>query len=544
MRAIERAAVAAVAIVLVVAPAAVVAQEQEGTVVGRPEIEIAATDNRLSPGETTLEVWLSNSGVVTSGGPPEFEQRVRTARNVRLEIAADELEPPLSTALSVESGPVLAGTVPPGSAGPFTFQMTVDEDVPPGTYRIPFEITYVYSRFVEYRGSVAEQSAESTVTRTDQVTVVVEDGPRFEVQSRQDAAIPPGESGEFAFEVSNDGSLAASDVRVVLETTSPSVFFGRRGNPQGTQSVLFSGLEPGESRTVAVRVGVRNTTESGVYPLTAVVRYDDPRGIRESSEELVLGVAVDDTRRFAVRNVTGTLRVGTTGTVRGEVVSLGQQPAMDAVVVLRPPARGLVPRVRQVPVGTLGPNESAPFSFRVDVSNRTQAGPQQVVFRIRHGSGGDVTTSERLLAEVTVAPRRGEFRVEPVDAVLGVDDETVLVVNATNLANETVRDVQATLSVADPFESDDPTSFVAGLEPGETGEFRFDLETTNDAIPKTDSVTLRFAYTDESGERRTTDPHLVPVEVVRPTDGAFPVVPAAVAVGVVVLGAGWWWLRR
>jgi hypothetical protein len=113
----------------------------------------------------------------------------------------------------------------------------------------------------------------------------------------------------------------------------------------------------------------------------------------------------------------------------------------------------------------------------------------------------------------------------------------------TNALAEPLTDVRGRLTVAPPFETEDTSAFAGRLEPGESTRLRFDLSTSNEAIPKTDSVSLSVDYRDARGERRVTDPALVGVRIVERT-GAVPVVPAALALLAGVAAAIWWWRRR
>jgi len=855
---------------------AVLAQE-EGTVVGQPDLALSVQQDHLTWGEQLLNVSVSNGGTLSRGGPAAYEERVQTARNVRLEIATDRLAPRLARALQVKSGPVLAGSIPPGTAGPFPFRIELNETLAPGTYEVPIRVSYDYTGYVEYGPRRAPTYGERSRTTVETVSVVVEDRARFSLAA-EPGSVPAGDSGPYRFTVTNTGTQPAADATVVLATANASLYFGDPTRPRQTQTVFLRRLAPGESRTVAVSVGATRATRPGTYPVSAVVHYRTPNGVRRASDPLSFGVAVterqqfavsnvtasvqadgsgtvrgvvtnrgpdavtdgavafeangstlrprnpvyavgglgpgesapfaftvdaangtrpgpqqvgfrvryrnpagdlrtsdrlparvdvgarqtfavrdvtgdlrvgatgrvrgtvvnagnetvtdavvvfrggagglsprnteyavgtlrpgerttfsfqvdvangtdpgprqlslrvryrdeadqtrtsdplaapvvvgerqafavrnvtdsvrvggsgvvrgvvvntgdatvsnavvlldvgtdtlaprnsayavgtlepgdsvpfsfrvdasnrtesgprqvglrvryrdetDETRTsealqvpvsvareqtFAVRNVTSTLRVGRRGTVRGVVVNTGERPVRDAVVDFQPDSRGLAPRETEYAVGNLGPGESAPFAFTVDASNRTDAGPRPVTFRVSYRDEADEqAASDALAAQVRVAPQMDAFQVEPVNATVAADGDTVLVVQVTNRLDQPVRDLRATMTVTEPFETDDPTSFVSSLGPNESALVRFDLGTTADAIPKNDSVSLTFGYTDAAGERLTSEPYLVPVTVVPRPGGPIPVIPAVAVAVVLALAVGWWWLRR
>src|SRR6056297_1431395 len=137
--------------------------QQEGTVVGRPTLELAATDNRFGAGErVTLGVFVSNEGDIDRGGPAEYEQRVTTARNIRLEVDEDRMNRTLRRGIDVRTDQVFAGSVPEGVSGPFAFDLEISESLSPGTYRLPVEVTYDYTNFVRYGPNVQPEYGDGS----------------------------------------------------------------------------------------------------------------------------------------------------------------------------------------------------------------------------------------------------------------------------------------------------------------------------------------------------------------------------------------------
>ncbi|MDR9381947.1 MAG: sialidase, partial [Natronomonas sp.] len=88
------------------------------------------------------------------------------------------------------------------------------------------------------------------------------------------------------------------------------------------------------------------------------------------------------------------------------------------------------------------------------------------------------------------------------------------------------------------------------LEPGETGEIRFDLTAAGGAMPKTHRVELDFQYDTEGDETVLSRTYQHPVEIEeRVDDGDDGPSTLVVAVGVVALvalltGGVLWWRRR
>jgi len=495
-----------VALVVAAGVAPALAQ-QEGTVVGRPNLDLSATDNRVGAGErVTLDVFVSNDGDLDRGGPAEYEQRVTTARNVRLEIDEDRMNRTLRRGVEVRTGEVFAGSVPEGASGPFGFTLDVSESLSPGTYEIPVEMTYDYTNFVRYGPSAQPEYGDGTRTQTGFVTIVVEDTPEFSVAAENLTRVTAGDATTYRLNVTNTGTQPATDVRVGLSAANSSLFFGGADAPQQRTSVFFERMEPGESRTFGVTVGAAGTTAPGTYLADAVVSYEDPSGVSGRSTGLSFGVAVAGEQTFALRNVDADLAVGDSGVVTGRVVNTGESNVTDAVVVFGGGNGTLTPRETEYAVGDLAPGESANFSFGVDAVNGTDPGPRQLGFSVRYRNlEGDARTSDVVDATVAVA-REQTFALRNATGDLSVGDSGTVSGTIVNTGDSRVADAVVVLGGEGPSLQPRTVEYAVGdLEPGETADFAFtvDVPNTSDAGPR--QVSFRVRYRNREGDRRTGD---------------------------------------
>ena len=483
-----------------------VAQE-EGTVVGRPNLELTAPENRLGAGEqTTLELFVSNDGDLDRGGPSEFEQRVTTARNVRMEIDRTKMSESLARALEIETGTVFAGTVPEGVSGPFAFNLEVSDSLAPGTYEIPVEVSYDYTNFVRYAPNTAPEYGDLSREQTVYVTVVVEDRPRFEISSQSLQRVTAGDTETYRMNVTNTGTQPAIESEVTLSAGNSSIFFGNASNPRESTSVFFERIDPGETKTFDVTVGATADTAAGTYLAEAVVAYQQPNGVEGQSERLRFGVAVGGDRTFTVRGVDSSLVVGDTGTVSGTVVNTGDQNVSDAVVVLRSDNPNLAPRETEYAVGNLTPGERANFSFRVDTSNATDAGPRRVSFRVRYRSpNGDQRTSDPTDARVSVA-REQTFGLRNVSSDLRVGDSGTVSGTLVNTGEQNVSNAVVVLESAGSAVTPRETEYAVGdLAPGESIPFEFTVDVPNGTDPGPRQLSLRVRYRNDEGDLRMSD---------------------------------------
>ncbi|UPV73715.1 hypothetical protein M0R89_14355 [Halorussus limi] len=481
--------------------------QEEGTVVGRPNIELSATENRFGPGEqAVVEVFVSNNGDLDRGGPPEFEERVTTARNVRLDVLDDRLPEELAGELQVDTGEVFAGSVPEGVSGPFGFNVEIPESVPPGTYRIPVEVTYDYTNFVRYGPGRAPEYGDTQRTETAYFTLVVEDRPQFDIRARNLTRVSAGDTATYQIAVTNEGTTAATNARVQLSVANTSVFFGGADDPQQRTSVFFERIDPGETEIANVTVGASRDTAPGTYLADASVAYTNPNGVQERSRPLTFGVAVGGEQTFAVRGVHTTLRVGETGVVSGRLVNTGETNVSDAVVVVGGENSSFRPRETEFAVGDLAAGESVNFSFRVDTANGTDAGPRRIPIRVQYrNAGGDQRTSAPIDVPVAVA-REQTFDVAATASGLVAGDSGTVSGTVLNTGETNVSDAVVVLQTQDSGLEPAEREYALGdLAPNESAAFEFEVAVPNQSNPGVRPVSFRVRYRNADNEIRYSD---------------------------------------
>ena len=504
---------ALLAVVLVVlasaAPALAAAQAQQGQVVGRPQLELSVTDNQVVAGqEVTLGVVVSNSGDLDRGGPRQFEERVKTARNARIDIDEERLDGELAEAIEVRTGEVLAGTIPEGVSGPFEFRLEIAESLSPGTYEIPVVVEYDYTGIVEYRGPEDADFIDFSRTLRTTVTIEVEDRARFDLGRVQQASgtVLAGDTATVELTVRNRGTRPALDAQVVLTTSGSEVYFGEPDARRQTQTVFLGSLDAGERRTISVPVGADGGTPSGVYPVSAEIRYENENGVSRTADPISLGIPVEPKQTFAVENVTSQLRIGERGTVRGTVVNTGGTAVADAVVVLQPGPSGVQARPAEVPVGRLPPGGTASFEFPVTVTNGTEAGDRQLSFAVNYRNpNGDERSSDRIDARVTVGPEQS-FALRDVTASLQVDRRGTVRGTVVNTGDAAVTDavivVESGSQSVVPVETTVP---LGRLGPGESSSFSVPVDVPPDAEPGDRQLSFRVRYRDPSDDPGLSD---------------------------------------
>lgn len=517
-----------------------VAAEQ---VFGQPELSLSAQDNRISPGErTTLSLTVANDGELTRGGPAALEQRIKTARGVSVTVLDDQIDAPIE----VVSGSVTLGSLPDGAVATAPFRLETDESLAPGTYDIPVELAYSYTRSADYKESRSPPGytdvnyADSFRRQVVTVELVVEREPRFEVVPGNSTPVVAGDTGTLDFSLRNVGSKTARRATVSLSTRSSDVFFGGPAQPRQSQSVYVAELAPGESHPVSVQVGASSSLSPGSYPVGIDVSYETPDGLRGSSETLSTGVRVEPERSFDVRNLrTTSFRVDEDeATVQATVVNTGQSTARNVVVRTQGP-QPLQATGGEAAVGDLDPGESADMEFTFAVPANAEPGSLSLSFAVEYENrDGDLRRlDEPVRRAVTLGAERDAFEVVGVDTSLSSGSEGTVAVTVRYTGDRPVSNANAKLFVNDPLSSADDGAFLGSFEPGETRTADFSVTAAGSAMVKAYPASVEVRYDDASGNSKLADGLQFGVPVEAPS-GGLPLGYVGAGLGVLVLAGG------
>jgi hypothetical protein len=528
----------------------VVAQEAvtgEGQVLGSPDIEVSVTDNRLETGEVQeLTVTLSNSGDIRRGGPQVFQERVKMARNVRVSLEEEAIDAPID----VKTGTVVLGDVADGRPRTATFRVETSEDVKVGRYRIPVQIEYTSTRLVEYFKiptppgyTNPRYRGEREKTIVEEVEVVFESEPRFDVVSDTASGLYAGDTGIFKLKIRNTGDKAANDTTVLLESGSEGVAFGPLENPRKSASVSVSkpdsgdpsvteynlaprgsgsdpgseitptrpessDLAPGESETVSVKMNAGDEVTPGIYPVSVRVEYFNENGVEDTSERIQTQVRVGRERRFKIEDLrTESLRVDENdGVVRGKIVNTGTATARNVVVTLS--SKGTITATGpEAAVKDLKSGESKSVRFDLAVAEDAEPGNRSLTFNVEYeNDDGDIRKlDDPVRKTVTVGEEVDEFEILHVNTSVNAGGSSTVKVEIRNTGGYTTEDANAKMFVNDPLSSSDNSAFLGDMEPNETETAVFKITATGEAIPKEYDASLEVRYDDRTGDMELTD---------------------------------------
>ncbi|WP_435074359.1 COG1361 S-layer family protein [Halorubrum sp. HHNYT27] len=518
-------AVVAVVVLCVGAFAGFAVAQEEPFVRGEPELDVYVPDSTVSPGTATdLTLQIANDGEVDAG----YDARratVTTARAVVVTVRSDD------SPLVVETGRFAAGSIGEGAVREVPISIRVPADAAPGRYSLDVRLTYSYTSLSAPRSGVVQ---DRTRTRTESVSVTVDDAPRFEIRTVE-TDVQIGDAGTLATTVTNVGGEPARDLSVELVANGPDVTLGETER----NTARIDRLAPGANATVEFPARVSADAAAESFDLTGTVRYTDVDGIRDAHEGIAVGLRPGAEQAFSVAVDDSTLRVGENGTVSGTVRNDG--PADVREVVLTVGDGAFVPRSPRYAVGDLDAGESASFRFRGAVPADADSVPQQLMFSTSYRSATDTERSTEAAVRVPIAERRDAVTVTAVDPRFEAGEEGVLQLDVTNRREVTLRDVELRLTVDQPLESEFRTTVIPTLAPGETGRVAFDLTVDADAPATRYPASVGVSYTDADGVRVDGDSARVAASVVETSGGEVPIEAAVLIVLLVVVAAGAWW---
>lgn len=510
--------------------------QSSGQVIGEPDISVSSTVEEFSPGtKSQFRLSLTNRGKIKRAGPSQYQQRVTTARGVTINIKDS------NTPFDVSTGTVAVGNVPTGTVQTGPISITVPDNIEPGSYTIPLEYEYEYTRIVSYDSTGAEYN-DFTESVDGSITIHVRNQAQFEIVEQETTA-QIGDTSDISITLENTGTRPARDVSVSASSRSDELTFGTESG----SSTAYAGIiwKPNEQKTVNYSVALASDATQRTYTLNLNVDYTDTDGISQTSQTLKAGVPTVPAQEFDVRNITSALRVGNEGRFEATVVNQGPQRITAPVATLKSNNQNLNINNPEFALPDLAPGEQAHVNYSVDVSTAADAAVQQFSLQITYDNqNGDRRTSEPILANIRIRQQQDQFIVEPVNQTAIAGRKTVLTLRVTNNGEEPLRSIEGKSFLDDPLSSSDDEVFINRLDPGETTNVSVALSVGSGALEKTYPFSIDFQYETPDGDTKVSKTYNVPIRVKRvEQDGELPL-PLVGGGVLLVIGAGIVWYTR
>ena len=514
-------------LILLVAAVVIASGVAAAAVSGSPDIDATLSENTVAAGEeTTLAISLVNSGDLdtASSRNPSLNSEVTTARGLVVDLRSG------GAPISVTTNRRAVGSLGTNAPTTVSFDVSVDEDAEPGTYRIPVDLDYEHYSYISESSGIRE---EEDVSRTEDITIQVSDDATFDVVS-VDSDARVGSSGTVGLTVQNTGQTTARNAAITLESRNEELTVG--GTTQSTRFV--DSWESGENQTFQYNVGASDDAETQPYNFGVSVSFDDPNGVQTESTGNTIGITPEPEQEFSLSNASGTLRAGEDGTLEATLTNDGPRAVENVVVNWQSDQSNLSPQESQYAVGSLAPGETTTVSFGVDASDSAREGPRQFDFNVGYrDDAGDRMESDTLEVQSEVEASQDEFALEPVGTTVTAGQSGTINITITNTRDVMLSDISAQLFADSPISTNDDEGFVSELGPGESETLTFSISADGSALEKTYPVSLDFQYEEPDGDTPISDTYQVPVSVTTPSDGGgLPIVAIGAVILLAVLG--------
>jgi hypothetical protein len=181
--------------------------------------------------------------------------------------------------------------------------------------------------------------------------------------------------------------------------------------------------------------------------------------------------------------------------------------------------------------------------FKVAVSDN--ADPAQSypvsIYAVYRDFEGNTVTSPPASTGVTFGEKVTFERVS-APSVIHPGKTGIVSVTYKNTGNSTVFNAQASISVIDPFSSDDDTAYLGDLKPGDSATALFSVKSDAGATIKTYSADSEVQYTDADNTAYISDNIPVLIDV-QPDSGTGTMV-IVLLIGVIAVGAFLWHRKK
>ncbi|WP_336359161.1 COG1361 S-layer family protein [Haladaptatus sp. ZSTT2] len=223
---------------------------------GAQEFEIGNVESNLRvDAEGTLRGQVANTGdVVASNAVLVIDTQTQNLNPVETEVAL--------------------GTLEPGQASEFAFDIEVGEEASAGPRQFTFHL--------EYRNNEGEKRQSDPL---DTQVAVGQKLKEFNVEA-VNATVTGGQSTTLEVAVTNNGEEALSDISAKLFADSPL--------STSDDEAFIQSLEPGETATIEFAVSADGAALEKNYPVSMDFQYDNEQGDTKLSDTYQLPVQVNE----------------------------------------------------------------------------------------------------------------------------------------------------------------------------------------------------------------------------------------------------------
>lgn len=484
-------------------------------------------DNTIESGETkTFNVQVINKGdnVLHNNNDLRDLQSAYSIYDVKpgeLEGVGVNFEDD-DTNFDVKADTVSLNRISSGVSSGQQVRIESSENLEPGRYNIPVEVeyTYVFSVFTSDDDYLIRKD---TVTEDMNIEVNVEESADLEITSQESIGLYENAEGQIRIGLRNKGSETARDATVRMlesENIKPT-----------TNGINVGTLESGESSEAVFQASALDVNQDGNYSVGFEMLYEDNNGNTEHTNTEYASVKLMEGPTYDIETEESELYVNSLGRVEVEVENMGDSSIEDAQINMQP-EEPFSPVSSSSWIGNLKSGENATATFKLDVSDRAVPQSYPVSFVVEHSDYNDNRVQgEILTAEAKVNEEKSFDVLDSAEISVGTTETVEYEVQ--NTGDSELKDATVRINSNSPFETDDDTSYVGTLEPGEKETVTFKMTVESSAtVNKTYSLDATTKFKNEYGDTVTTDTVSAPIKVV--PDNSLPLIPIIGGAGAVI----------
>ncbi len=376
----------------------------------------------------------------------------------------------------------------------------------------------------------------------------------------------PGEEATVAIMVENTGLTSVKIIRseIISRDDRPdtakmavvSLVPGDAPLTIKTDPQMIGDINGGSSATASFTIQFDEDAKAGAYTIPVSIEYTYLSSAEQHGDDFIryyynkkvvheeLQVVVKPDVRLLVTDIqTDAINVGTEGYVTLTVRNAGSEDARSASLKIdRSGTSPLIPTDSSAFIGDFPAGSTVTRTFKVAVSTNAEPGDYPLsVYAEYKDRNGQIQTSDPRTFGVSTGGKI-EFTAISPPAVVRPGQKTVIDVEYKNIGEAPVYRATARISAVDPFTSNDDTSYLGDLAPGETKVARYILNVDSGATEKIYGLDSEIRYRDSLDNTQISKTMKVEVEVV-PREATIPPVLIAVIL-IVVIGAGYWYYRK
>jgi len=326
----------------------------------------------------------------------------------------------------------------------------------------------------------------------------------------------------------NSGIISPTDLSNTAKQLTVALGAGDAPLVVKADPQVVGDLAASNSATASFHITVNRYAPAGIYQLPVVLNYTylyqaNQEGTealnyqyKSINETVFVPITIKPEVQIAVTSVeAANLNAGIEGYVNLTVENVGSDNGRNAVVRIQQndqspitPAEGSV-YIGDFPVGAI-----SNCTFRVSVASTAQQKtyPLDVLVTYKNYEG-DYVDSPIETVGVPVG-QKVAFAVTPVSASLRPGGNGVITFQYQNIGGTTAYNAEARISAVDPFTSNDDTSFLGTMAPGDTRTASFDVSVDSGATVKEYGLDSEVIYRDALDNQFTSDPLKVNVQIV------------------------------